>query len=104
MPGALPVAPGGVIEGRVVREGVSGTVPVPGLQLILKHRKSGEVRTIRTFSDGDFYLIGVKPGDYELSADPAALNRLGLAGGPISFTMLPFAEGGTVDGLELRLR
>jgi len=57
-----------------------------------------------TFSDGDFYLMGLKPGEYELSVDGDALARLGLSGDPLSFTMPASADGATVDGLELRLR
>jgi hypothetical protein len=56
-----------------------------------------------TFSDGGFYLIGVKPGEYELTVEPAVLERLGLKAWPIAFTVPSSAEGATVEGLELRL-
>lgn len=102
----IPVAPGGVIEGLVVRQSVEGThpVPVPGAKLFLKNRATGEVRSLATFSDGDFYLMGVKPGDYDLWVDPGTLSRMGLSGAPIGFTMRSSADGATVEGLELKLR
>lgn len=99
----IPIVPGGVIEGSLVRQTPSGTAPMAGAKLLLKRRGSREVRTLFTFSDGAFYLIGVKPGEYELSADGDFLSRLGLKGEPLSFAMPASADGATVDGLELRL-
>ena len=100
----VPIVPGGVIEGRVVRQSVSGLVPVAGVRLLLRHRASGDTRTLTTFSAGDFYLMGVRSGAYELSVDPAALARSGLAGAAITFTLPAAADGATLDGLELRLQ
>ena len=100
----IPVVPGGVIEGRLVRNTPGGQAPVAGVPLRLKRVGSPEQRRLVTFSDGDFYLMGLKPGEYELSVDGDALARLGLSGDPLSFTMPASADGATVDGLELRLR
>jgi hypothetical protein len=95
--------PGGVVEGRVVRSTVDSTVAIAGARLLLRRHGSSQTSRLVTFSDGGFYLIGVKPGEYELSVEPAVLGRLGLSAGPITFTMPASAEGATVDGLELRL-
>lgn len=99
----IPILPGGVIEGRVVRQTVDSVVPVAGLRLLLRRHGSSQTGQLVTFSDGGFYLIGVKPGAYELSVDPAVLARLGLASSPVGFTVPPSVDGATVDGLELRL-
>ena len=100
----LAIVPGGVIEGRVVRETPAGPVPVPGATLHLRRRGTEDVRSLTSFSDGAFYAIGVKPGEYELAVDPGDLERLGLTAGPLPFSLPAEAEGATVDGLELRLR
>jgi hypothetical protein len=99
----IPIVPGGVIEGHLLRHTPAGTAPVAGVQLLLKRRGSREVRTLTTFSDGDFYLMGVKPGEYDLWVDGGVLSRLGLKGAPLSFTMPASVDGATVDGLELEL-
>jgi hypothetical protein len=99
----IPIVPGGVIEGRVVRRTVDSTAPVPGLRLLLRRHGSSQTVQLATFSDGGFYLIGVKPGTYELSVDPTTLARLELTSSPVEFTMVSSAEGATVDGLELLL-
>jgi hypothetical protein len=99
----IPIVPGGVIEGRVVRTSVDSTVPLPGARLLLRRHGSGQTAQLLTFSDGGFYLIGVKPGTYELSVDPAVLERLGVSSWPVAFTVPATPDGATVDGLELRL-
>ncbi len=99
----IPILPAGVIEGRVVRETVDSTVPVAGARLLLRRHGSSQTAQLVTFSDGGFYLIGVKPGSYELAVDPSVLARLGLSSWPIGFTVPPLVDGATVDGLELRL-
>jgi hypothetical protein len=88
----------------VVRDTPTGPVPVGGATLLLRRPETDETRVLTSFSDGGFYLMGVKPGDYELALDPADLERLGLAADPVALTMPADAEGASVDGLELRLR
>jgi hypothetical protein len=99
----IPIVPGGVIEGRVVRQTVDSTVAIAGARLLLRRHGSSQTARLVTFSDGGFYLIGVKPGEYELSVEPSVLARLGLSAWPIAFTVPSSTEGATVDGLELRL-
>jgi hypothetical protein len=100
----LPILPGGVIEGRIVRETPTGAVPVPGASLRLRRRGTDDVRSLSSFSDGAFYLMGVKPGEYELAVDPGDLEQLGLTASPLAISVPAEADGATVDGLELRLR
>src|SRR2546422_5489181 len=42
----------------------------PGVTLTLTERRTGARRSFTTFSDGGFYVLGVKPGDYDLTVDP----------------------------------
>jgi hypothetical protein len=100
----LPILPGGVIEGRVMRDTPTGSIPVAGARLLLKRKGTDEVRPLTSFSDGAFYLMGVKPGEYELVVDGTDLERLGLTDTPIALSMPADPDGATVGGLELRLR
>ena len=99
----IPILPGGVIEGRAVRQSLDSSTAVPGARLLLRRHGSGQVAQLVTFSDGGFYLMGVRPGAYTLSLEPALLTRLGLSAPPVAFTVPSSPEGATVDGLELRL-
>jgi hypothetical protein len=93
----IPVLPGGVVEGRVTGAAMGG------ITLRLKHKASGEQRILTTFSDGTFYGIGFRPGDWELTVDPKCLEVLNAAAEPLMFTMLSSEEGGAAEGLEVQL-
>jgi len=95
----IPVVEAGVIEGRVVRNG-SG---VGGVTLLLTDRQRRGQRTLVTFNDGGFYLMGVKPGDYELAVDGRVLDALAVDAQPLRFTLTPSANGIGREGLEIRL-
>ena len=96
----IPVVQAGVIEGRVTREGRG----VGGVTLVLSDRRTGTRRTLVTFTDGAFYLLGVKPGDYELAVDERALDALGADAVPLTFTLVPTPAGVGRSDLELRLK
>jgi hypothetical protein len=96
----IPVVQAGVIEGRVTRDGHG----VGGVTLILTDKRSGTRRTLVTFTDGAFYLLGVKPGDYELTVDERVLDALGADAAPLSFQLVPTPDGVGRSDLELRLK
>lgn len=100
----IPLVQAGVLEGRVATEGAAGRRGVGGITLILTDRRSGQRRTFTTFTDGAFYLLGVKPGDYELAVDPQVLDALGAAADPQRFSLVPTAEGVGRSGMEILIR
>ena len=96
----IPVVEAGIIEGRVVRNGAG----VSGATLILTDRRSGTRRTLVTFNDGAFYLMGVKPGDYELTVDAQVLDALAVDAEPRRFSLSPTPNGIGRSDLEIRLK
>jgi hypothetical protein len=96
----LPVARAGVIEGRVTRSGRG----VGGAGLVLTERRTGAQRRFTTFSDGEFYALGVKPGDYELTVESRVLDILGAIAQPVRFTLAPTAQGVGRSGIVVDLR
>ena len=98
----IPVAPGGLIEGRVEWAGDS-VRSVAGLALVLKNLKTGAGRTIVTFTDGAFYAMGIRPGDYELTLDPRVAERRGIVSEPVRATVAAEVDGASVSGLIVRL-
>ena len=128
----VPVLPGGAAEGRIVwadrptggradsvadqavaaRDSVSATDqvsagpparPSAGIVLVLRHQASGEQRVISTFSDGGFYVMGLRPGDWELSVDPRCLGILKAVSEPVKFSIRSSVDGDAVTGLEVVL-
>jgi hypothetical protein len=100
----LPIAPGGLIEGRVVRQTETGPHGMGGITLYVTDRRSGARRTLVTFSDGDFYLMGIKPGDYDLSVAESVTGRLKMSADPVHFILNASRDGETVQGLEVVLK
>ena len=96
----IPVVEAGIIEGRVVRSGAG----VGGVTLILTDRRSGMPRTLVTFNDGAFYLMGVKPGDYELTVEAQVLDALAMDAEPLRFSLVPTANGIGRSDLVVRLK
>src|SRR5436309_240159 len=96
----IPVVHAGIIEGRVVRNGAG----VGGVTLMLTDRRSGTRRSLVTFNDGAFYLMGVKPGDYELTVDEQVLDALAVDAEPVRFSLTPTANGIGRSDLQVRLK
>jgi hypothetical protein len=96
----LPVVQGGEVEGRVIRSG-DGRDGVGGVTLVLTEVVTGVRRTVVTFTDGSFYLLGLKPGSYRVTVDEPALQALGVTAEPTAFQLRPGAT--SVAPVEIRL-
>lgn len=95
----IPIVEAGIIEGRVLRQDAG----IGGVTLVLTERRTGSRRTLVTFNDGAFYLMGVKPGDYELAVEPQVLEALAVDAQPLRFTLGPTPTGIGRSDLEIRL-
>ena len=100
----IPILPGGMIEGIVIRETDEGDVPIAGAGIILRHIATGRTRDVTTFSDGMFYEMSIRPGEWEITVDPRVEARLGLRANPVRFTLTPRLEGEIVSGIIIRMR
>ena len=100
----LPVALGGLIEGQVIRQTETGPRGMGGVTIFITDRKTGVRRTAMTFTDGAFYLMGIKPGDYDITVAESVLGRLGMRAESVSFTMKASRDGESLSGLEIVLK
>jgi len=96
----IPVVESGIIEGRVVRNGAG----VAAVTLFLTDRRSGVRRTLVTFNDGAFYLMGVRPGDYDLTVSEQVLDALAVDAEPLRFSLAPTANGIGRSDLVVKLK
>lgn len=97
----VPITRAGVLEGKVVRDGGRG---VGGVTLVVTHQRTGTVRRVVTFTDGDFYLLGVTVGEYDLRVDQRSLDALAMTAEPFPFTLAPSAAGIGRSGMVIVLR
>ncbi|MEO8031233.1 MAG: hypothetical protein ABJC74_06585 [Gemmatimonadota bacterium] len=99
----LAVTPAGVIDGKVMRDSPTGRVGVAGVTVVLIDLNRNSRRTVTTFSDGTFYSMGVKPGDYEIRIDDRSAQRMGMNAEPIRRTVRIDPDGDSQSGIELLL-
>lgn len=100
----IPVLSGGIIEGRVIRTTATGSPGLAGATLILRHQATGRERRVTTFSDGSFYVMGLRPGDWVLQVDPGLLSGLRATSEPVRIVIPTVVEGASISGIELRVR
>jgi hypothetical protein len=72
--------------------------------VILRHLKTGRVRTLTTFSDGTLYTLSIRPGEWGAQVDPRAVERFGRAADRMRFTLKSSLQGESVSGIVLRIR
>jgi len=85
----LPLVTGTVLDGRVVCDGTA----LRGVTLVLTNRSTGRQTAVTTFSDGSFYVLGIKPGHYTLEVDPRDLAARRLFGSLLQITAPPDHPG-----------
>ncbi|MDD4108225.1 MAG: hypothetical protein PHH93_05860, partial [Prolixibacteraceae bacterium] len=72
----VPLYRTGVLEGKVTVCDGKDSYGQGGIRLIIKGMNNMFEKTIRTFSDGTFYCMGIMPGHYTLEADPVQCDLL----------------------------
>lgn len=77
---------------------------VPGTRLILTNRRTHATRAVTTFTDGDFSLLGVPPGSYELTVDPADLAALHASADVARVKVPADVNGARVEGVAIIVR
>jgi hypothetical protein len=95
----VALLPGSEVSGRVAL----GDKGVGGVPVILRHLASKVVIRVTTFGDGSFYASGLRPGEYEASVAPEALDLLHAVEVRATVTVDPGAGPGSVDGVALEL-
>ncbi|HEU0014897.1 MAG TPA: carboxypeptidase regulatory-like domain-containing protein, partial [Longimicrobium sp.] len=71
----------------------AGDLPIGGITVELVEAATGEVRTVATFSDGEFYVSRIRPGEYDLRVSQRSLDALGARAEPASVRLVVPAEG-----------
>jgi hypothetical protein len=97
----LPLAflPTGEVTGRVAS--AAGGPGVGGLALELVQLDSGERYPTTTFSDGTFYVLGVRPGRYRVVVSDDDLARLGARAAAVEFQVGRRRDQALVEGIEV---
>jgi hypothetical protein len=97
----IPLVQAGEVSGMAVFE--EGNLPAGGLYLVLEDPRSGLSIPARTFSDGAFFLMGLRPGTYTLRVDEGQLRQLGMNSTPLEVVIDPMGGRVVVEGLVIRI-
>jgi hypothetical protein len=97
----IPLVQAGEVSGNAVFE--DSNVPAGGLRLVLEDRQSGLTVSTTTFSDGAFFLLGLRPGSYELRVDNEQLRQLDMDSPPVEVVIDPSDGRIVIEGIMLRV-
>lgn len=78
----IPLVHAGVVEGRVRLITPDGEREIGGASVVLTNRATGRRQAVVTFSDGEFYVLGVRPGEYDVTVDQRIVDAYGATAGP----------------------
>ncbi len=101
----IPLYRTGVIEGQVLMGSIHEPQALSGIRLIIEDMGNNQTETIRTFSDGGYYAMGLIPGKYKLTVDPVQLSFLNKQSVPLNliFEINALAEGHYLEKLNFLL-
>jgi hypothetical protein len=101
----VPVLPAAEVAGRVGLRTSTGLQPLSGLRLQIVNRTTGRRHEVITFHDGEFYLLGLTPGEYEVSIPEWTREALGVSADQASTRFRVVLEDGWAEApyIEIEL-
>ncbi|PWB76180.1 hypothetical protein C3F09_01130 [candidate division GN15 bacterium] len=101
----VPIVPASDVSGIVYRETADGKFGLGGIKIKILNISRDIVTELTTFNNGEFYYLGLVPGNYRAYIDPEQLAQFGYTTLPesIQFEVKPSITGTTVDKIEFSL-
>ncbi len=81
----IPFYEAAEVNGSVNKKINGRMIPVNGIKVIFENKKTNKTTTLKTLSDGTFYLYGIQPGKYKIYIDKKQLRKLKLPSTPNYF-------------------
>lgn len=98
----IPLVHAGIVEGRVRLITPDGERELGGVSVVLTERASGARQAVVSFSDGGFYVLGIRPGVYDVAVDPRVLGAFGATMEAAEVTVGP--DGALIGPALIELR
>lgn len=101
----VPIIVAGEVLGSVHRTTGGITMGQGGIRVVFRSKSSGKLDTVMTFSNGEFDLMGLPPGSYDVFIDRRQLRSLNVVSAPASIdvTLAGTREGDFVDNVQFTL-
>ena len=102
----IPFMMTGVLDGSVLMRSGDRSAPTPGLDIHVASSDGRIQKSVRVFSDGTFYLMGIPPGSYVAWVDSMQMQILKAVSEPPlrEFTIHATGDGDYVSGMEFLLK
>jgi hypothetical protein len=102
LPLPIPLVRAGEVAGTV--RFAPGTTGIAGVRVELVNVETGLRYETLTYSDGSFYVLGVRPGEYEATVVADDLARLGATVTPATFTLGRARDAAIVQDVTITVR
>jgi len=98
----VPIVTASEISGSVKRKVGSGTTGVGGIRLMLLNISKDVLTEVTTFTDGEYYYMGLLPGSYRAYLDLDQVSRAGYRSEPesIEFDIKPIVGGEVIEDIN----
>jgi hypothetical protein len=102
----VPIVTAGGISGTVRREFEGVLSGVGGTRVKVINEVTGKEIVLTTFSDGEFFYLGIVPGMYRIEIDSEQLAQYGYVAEPPSrnFQVKTVEGGDSIDDLDFTIR
>lgn len=102
----IPIIAVGEVSGRIHSTDNELSTSLSNLSVKIEEIDGPFKETVRTYSSGQFYYVGLMPGAYTVSLDPEELSGRKLISiqENVSFTIEPTPNGDIVDQLSLTVK
>ncbi|MEK7774767.1 MAG: hypothetical protein AAB305_02650, partial [Candidatus Zixiibacteriota bacterium] len=101
----IPIVTVSDVSGLIERQTVQGNSGTGGIKLLFTNISKEMSTTVQTFSNGEYYYLGLLPGMYRAEVDPAQLSKYGYVTEPLyrEFEIKPGASGMSLENINFLL-
>ncbi len=107
----LPIVSMGQIEGYITRMNGKDSAPLSGARIKIQHADANDTSLVvpnedlLTYSNGEYYYLGLLPGKYRVYVDPMQLELLHAVSSPpfIEITVTNKDDGDYIDNVNFTI-
>jgi hypothetical protein len=101
----IPIVTVSDVSGLIERQTPQGNSGTGGIKVLFTNLSKEVTTTVQTFSNGEYYYLGLLPGMYRAEIDPAQLTKYGYVTEPVyrEFEIKPGASGMSLEAINFLL-
>ncbi len=98
----VPLVIASELTGQINRRTEYGDVGIGGIRIVVVNLSKDIMSEINSFTDGEYYYLGLLPGSYRVYLDPAQIEKYGYVSQPesIEFEVKAIEGGTTIEDIN----